>query len=128
MSSITFKFGKYKGHLVEHVISEYPGYCKWLIHQKDFKLNNPEMYNLFIVNGIEFHEDYDKQNEENKRYKREYITFGKYKGQRIKDIYEKNPDYCKYIISLPNVQTYHKPLIKTINDLIESDETMHSEK
>lgn len=33
----------------------------------------------------------------------ERFLFGKYRGQKIKDIIDFDPDYCEYIISLDDI-------------------------
>ena len=116
-SPIVIKFGKHKGKDMANLVKLDPKYCHWLIHQPNFKKNNNELYNFFIENEIEFDEDYDKKKQEIANYKSEYITFGKYKGTKITDVFEQDPNYCKYIITLENVKTYHKQFVKIINDL-----------
>ena len=118
---VKFKFGKYKNESIVDVVEKDLNYCNWLISQNEFKKKNPIIFELMIDNGVSFDKNFAKKRELTIKRKSEYFTFGKYKDHNITETYNKDKNYCEYIISLSNVVKYHKPTVDKINELIELD-------
>ena len=78
-------FGKYKGNTIKEVISKDWQYIKWAVLDSQRLLAN-------IDEIREYHNSIKKELQPE-----DIITFGKYKGQTLKDIYEKDVQYLKWL-------------------------------
>lgn len=114
-----FKFGKYKGRMVDDIIKTDYKYCEWLLNQPDFKKKNTKLFNHMISKNVKYIENYNEiKKKEYDDYKNKYFSFGKYKGKEIEEVFKNDRSYCEYIITLENVRKYHKQTVETIEKLI----------
>lgn len=127
ITPIVINFGRHKGKAMRDLVNLDPKYCEWLIVQPQFKEKNEMLFHYMIENGITYDKDFEKKKKERNKRKAEYFLFGKYKSEKIVDVYKNDKSYCNYIATLDNVIKYHKETVETIHELqIQTGQTISS--
>ena len=122
MSTDIIAFGKHKGKTYYDLVEDEPDYCEWLVNQVDIEKTNNGLFSFLIKNQFEVDKNYNnKKKQETQEYKAEFFSFGKHKGESIKQVYETDEKYCKHIIDMPNVLKFHAITVLTIKQLIADD-------
>ena len=89
MSELIFTDGKYKDSKVLDIIKSDPGFCHYLYHQS--KSYVPKKIKLLLSEYFQDKDDY-------------YMSFGPYKGYRLKDINLEEPEYINFLIEDPYIK------------------------
>lgn len=83
-------YGIHEGVEIDDLIESDIPYCLYIYKQS-------------IIKNV-YHTIYDKLHEQFHDYSPETLTFGKYKGMNIHDVYKKNKSYIKFLAGLSNYQ------------------------
>lgn len=81
MSAMEIDFGKHKGTLISVLIENQKPYCQWLLRQAN--LIDKPYYNVLC-------HAFSKPGEY-------YLTFGKYKGFTLTEVYDKDVQYLEWL-------------------------------
>lgn len=85
---IIVEFGQYSGITAEALFSIDPKYCQWIVREKGFKRNFPELVDFL-----------NKKFEKNPSVlDAETLDFGPYYGKKVKDIIS-DKNYCGWLIN-----------------------------